>query len=47
MGSVVTDDAEAVVSYLRRQGKRSGGLHQAALPFPEADLVRVLKGKKR
>ena len=46
MGSV-TDDAEAVVSYLRRQGKKVGVVSIKLLsPFPEADLVRVLKGKK-
>ncbi|PLW75935.1 2-oxoacid:acceptor oxidoreductase family protein [Cohaesibacter celericrescens] len=46
LGSV-TDDAEAVASYLRRQGKKVGVISIKMLqPFPEAELVAVLKGKK-
>jgi len=46
MGSV-TDDVEAVISYLRRQGKKVGVVSIKLLqPFPEAELVKVLKGKK-
>ena len=45
MGSV-TDDVEAVVSYLRRQGRKVGVVSIKLLqPFPEAELVAVLKGK--
>ena len=46
LGSV-TDDVEAVVSYLRGQGKKVGLVAIKQLqPFPEADLVAALKGKK-
>ena len=46
MGSV-TDDAEAVASHLRKQGKRVGVVSVKLLhPFPEADVIRSLKGKK-
>jgi pyruvate-ferredoxin/flavodoxin oxidoreductase len=46
LGSV-TDDAEAVASYLRRQGKQVGVVSIKLLqPFPEGDLVEALKGKQ-
>ncbi len=46
LGSV-TDDAEAVASYLRGQGKKVGVVSIKLLqPFPEAELVAALKGKK-
>ena len=46
LGSV-TDDAEAVAAYLRRQGKKVGVISVKLLqPFPEADMVAALKGKK-
>ena len=46
LGSV-TDDAEAVVAYLRAQGKKVGVASVKLLqPFPEAEIVAVLKGKK-
>lgn len=46
LGSV-TDDVEAVVSYLRGQGKKVGLVAVKLLqPFPEAELVTALKGKK-
>lgn len=46
LGSV-TDDAEAVASYLRSQGQKVGVVSIKQLqPFPEAELVEVLKGKK-
>ena len=46
LGSV-TDDVEAVVSYLRSQGKKVGLVAIKQLqPFPEAELVAALKGKK-
>ena len=46
LGSV-TDDAEAVVAYLRRQGKKVGVVSVKLLqPFPEAELVEALRGKK-
>ncbi|MCP3866804.1 MAG: pyruvate-flavodoxin oxidoreductase [Gammaproteobacteria bacterium] len=46
MGSV-TDDVEAVVAYLRRQGKKVGVVSIKLLqPFPEADVVAALKGKQ-
>ncbi|WP_114007823.1 2-oxoacid:acceptor oxidoreductase family protein [Cohaesibacter intestini] len=46
LGSV-TDDAEAVAAYLRRQGKKVGVISVKLLqPFPEADLVEALQGKK-
>jgi len=45
MGSV-TDDVEAVVSYLRGRGKKVGVVSIKLLqPFPEAELVAALKGK--
>ncbi len=46
LGSV-TDDAEAVASYLRTQGKKVGVISIKLLqPFPEAELVAALDGKK-
>jgi len=46
LGSV-TDDAEAVASYLRGQGKKVGVVSIKLLqPFPEGDLVTALAGKK-
>ncbi len=46
LGSVC-DDAEAVVSYLRSQGKKVGLIAIKLLqPFPEAELVAALQGKK-
>lgn len=46
LGSV-TDDAEAVTSYLRRQGKKVGVVSIKLLqPFPEGELVSILEGKK-
>src|SRR5450830_1803249 len=46
LGSV-TDDVEAVVSYLRGQGKKVGLVAIKLLqPFPEAELVAALKGKQ-
>ena len=46
LGSV-TDDAEAVVTYLRSQGKKVGVVSVKLLqPFPEAELVAALAGKK-
>ncbi len=46
LGSV-TDDAEAVATYLRSQGKKVGVVSIKLLqPFPEAELVAALKGKK-
>ncbi|WP_203330745.1 2-oxoacid:acceptor oxidoreductase family protein [Rhodovastum atsumiense] len=46
LGSV-TDDAEAVAAHLRKQGKKVGVVSVKLLqPFPEAELVSVLKGKK-
>ncbi|SFC58090.1 2-oxoacid:acceptor oxidoreductase family protein [Tropicimonas isoalkanivorans] len=46
LGSV-TDDAEAVAAYLRRQGKKVGVISIKLLqPFPEADVVAALAGKK-
>ena len=46
LGSV-TDDVEAVVSHLRSQGKKVGLVAIKLLqPFPEAELVAALKGKK-
>jgi pyruvate-ferredoxin/flavodoxin oxidoreductase len=45
LGSV-TDDVEAVVEHLRRQGKKVGVVSVKLLqPFPEAELVEALKGK--
>ena len=46
LGSV-TDDAEAVAAYLRRQGKKVGVISVKMLqPFPEAEMVEALQGKK-
>ena len=46
LGSV-TDDVEAVVTYLRSQGKKVGLVSIKLLqPFPEAELVAALAGKK-
>lgn len=46
LGSV-TDDAEAVVTYLRSQGKKVGVVSIKMLqPFPDAEVVAALKGKK-
>lgn len=46
LGSV-TDDAEAVATYLRTQGKKVGVLSIKLLqPFPEGDVVAALAGKK-
>ncbi|MEN8133869.1 MAG: 2-oxoacid:acceptor oxidoreductase family protein, partial [Pseudomonadota bacterium] len=46
LGSV-TDDAEAVASYLRRQEKKVGVLSIKLLhPFPDAQVVEALKGKQ-
>lgn len=46
LGSV-TDDAEAAATYLRKQGKKVGVISIKQLhPFPEAQLVAKLAGKK-
>jgi len=46
LGSV-SDDLEAVVTHLRRAGKKVGALSIKLLqPFPEAELVTALQGKK-
>ena len=46
LGSV-TDDVEAVVTYLRGQGKKVGVVSIKLLqPFPDAEVVAALKGKK-
>ena len=46
LGSV-TDDAEAVAAHLRKQGKKVGVVSVKLLqPFPEAELVEALNGKK-
>lgn len=46
LGSV-TDDAEAVATYLRGKGKKVGVISVKLLqPFPEAEVVAALKGKK-
>jgi pyruvate-ferredoxin/flavodoxin oxidoreductase len=46
LGSV-TDDVQAVLPYLRAQGIKAGLIAVKCLqPFPEADLVAALKGKK-
>ena len=46
LGSV-TDDAEAVATYLRSQGKKVGVIAIKLLqPFPEAELIEALRGKK-
>ncbi len=46
LGSV-TDDAQAVAAHLRSQGKKVGVISVKLLqPFPEAELVEALRGKK-
>ena len=46
LGSV-TDDAQAVAAHLRAQGKKVGVISVKLLqPFPEAEIVTALKGKK-
>jgi pyruvate-ferredoxin/flavodoxin oxidoreductase len=46
LGSV-TDDAEAVAAYLRRQGQKVGVVSIKLLqPFPEGELIEAIKGKK-
>ncbi len=46
LGSV-TDDAEAVATHLRSKGKKVGVISVKLLqPFPEAELVEALRGKK-
>lgn len=46
LGSV-TDDAEAVATYLRGKGKKVGVISVKLLqPFPEAEVVAALHGKK-
>ena len=46
LGSV-TDDAEAVASHLRSRGRKVGVLSVKLLqPFPEAEVVQALGGKK-
>jgi pyruvate-ferredoxin/flavodoxin oxidoreductase len=46
LGSV-TDDAEAVTIHLRGQGKKVGVISVKLLqPFPEAEVVAALRGKK-
>jgi pyruvate-ferredoxin/flavodoxin oxidoreductase len=46
LGSV-TDDAEAVATYLRGKGKKVGVISIKLLqPFPEAEVVAALAGKK-
>ena len=46
LGSV-TDDVEAVVTYLRSQGKKVGLIAIKLLqPFPEAEVVEALRGKR-
>ncbi len=46
LGSV-TDDAEAVGAYLRAQGSKVGVISIKLLqPFPEAEVVAALRGKK-
>lgn len=46
LGSV-TDDVKAVAAYLRREGYRVGVISVKLLhPFPEAEIVSVLQGKK-
>jgi pyruvate-ferredoxin/flavodoxin oxidoreductase len=46
LGSV-TDDAEAVATYLRAQGKRVGVISIKLLqPFPEGELITALRGKQ-
>ncbi len=47
LGSV-TDDIEAVVAHLRRQGRKVGLVAIKLLqPFPEAELVAALQGKQQ
>ena len=46
LGSV-TDDAQAVATYLRGQGKKVGVISVKLLqPFPEAEVAAALSGKK-
>ena len=46
LGSV-TDDAQAVATHLRAQGKKVGVISVKLLqPFPEAEVVAALRGKK-
>lgn len=46
LGSV-TDDVEAVVDYLRSQGRKVGSIAIKLLqPFPEAELIAAIAGKK-
>jgi pyruvate-ferredoxin/flavodoxin oxidoreductase len=46
LGSV-TDDVQAVVTHLRAQGKKVGVISVKVLqPFPEAEVVAALNGKK-
>ncbi|MFZ1963286.1 MAG: 2-oxoacid:acceptor oxidoreductase family protein, partial [Roseiarcus sp.] len=46
LGSV-TDDAQAVATYLRGQGKKVGVVSVKLLqPFPEAEVAAALRGKK-
>lgn len=46
LGSV-TDDAEAIAAYLRRQGRKVGVVSVKMLqPFPEAEIIEALKGKR-
>ncbi|NLH80139.1 MAG: pyruvate-flavodoxin oxidoreductase, partial [Phyllobacteriaceae bacterium] len=46
LGSV-TDDVEAVVAHLRAQGRKVGVVAVKLLqPFPEAEIVRALAGKR-
>ncbi len=46
LGSV-TDDVQAVRAYLRGQGKKVGVISIKLLqPFPEAEVVAALRGKK-
>ena len=46
LGSI-TDDVRAVVPYLRQQGMKVGVISVKLLqPFPEAELVAALRGKK-
>ena len=43
----MTDDAHAVATYLRGQGKKVGVISIKLLqPFPEAEVVAALSGKK-
>lgn len=46
MGSV-TDDVEAMVDHLRLQGRKVGSVSiKQFMPFPEAEIVEALRGKK-